>query len=270
MLVRIAFRFVLVFIVLSASLAVAQMISTMAVPTEGIIGLPGLGPWVITGSPFCADIVTTRTQTLADGNRLQNTSTEHFCRDSKGRVRREITPIASRTSQTHVVRMISITDPTTNTAVTLNPLRHTGIKRPFRFIMQPTAPKTSMPPSAPTWQQVPKDNTHVTSRVGDDLVEENLGEDSIHGIVAKGTKITRTVPAGRMGNDLPMTIVTERWYSDDLKTVMLLKQNDPRRGEVTTEVTNVAPGEPDPSLFQIPAGYSVQELHPESPLPPAH
>jgi hypothetical protein len=157
--------------------------------------------------------------------------------------------------------LIAISDPAANVAITLNPMGHTATSRPLRTSTRTASSRPVTSASAPNWQGVPKTNTHVTSRAGDDLVEEILGEDSIHGIVANGTKITRTIPVGHMGNDLPIIIVTERWYSDVMKMVVLLKQADPRVGETTTEVTNVVTGEPAPSLFQIPSDYSVEEPH---------
>jgi len=269
MLARIACRFLPALILMSTSVVGAQTSSTAvipmgAVPTEGFAGLPGEGPFAITGAPFCVDVVTTRTQTLADGNRLQNKRSDHVCRDSKGRARREIRSTVTPTAEpsaVQTVRSITIFDPSAKLAITLEPVKHTA--RLMRMSLRPAVPSTLTPSSGPSWQEVPKNNTHVTPRTGDDVVEENLGEDSVHGVVVKGTKITRTIPAGHMGNDLPLIIVTERWYSDDLKTVMRLKQTDPRVGETSIEVTNVVPGEPDPSLFQIPADYKVEESHPD-------
>lgn len=268
MFARIVCRFLLALVVMCSSLGEAQtgstgVISMGAVPTEGFAGLPGEGPSAIVGAPFCADVVTTRTQTLADGNRLQNKRSDHVCRDSKGRTRRETTPTVTpdtEPSAVQTVRSIVIFDPSANLVINLYPVQHKAIERPTRISIRPVVPGTLTPSSGPTWQQVPKNNTHVTTRAGDDVVEENLGEDSMHGVVAKGTKITRTIPAAHMGNELPFMIVTERWYSDDLKTVMRVKQTDPRVGETSTEVMNVVPGEPDASLFQISADYKVEEL----------
>lgn len=268
MFARIGCRSLLALIVMCSSLGEAQTGSTAvipmgAVPTEGFAGLPGEGSSAITGAPFCAEVVTTRTQTLADGNRLQNKRSDHVCRDSKGRTRRETSPTvtpATEPSAVQAVRSIVIFDPSANLVINLCPVQHKAIERPTRISMRPAIPRTLTPSGRPTRQQVPKNDTHVTTRAGDDVVEENLGEDSVHGVVAKGTKITRTIPAGHMGNDISFMIVTERWYSEDLKTVMRLKQTDPRVGETSSEVTNIVPGEPDASLFQIPADYKVEEL----------
>jgi hypothetical protein len=39
--------------------------------------------------------------------------------------------------------------------------------------------------------------------------------------------------------------------------IVLLKVSDPRRGDSTTKLSNVSQSEPDPSLFQVPADYSI-------------
>jgi hypothetical protein len=90
-------------------------------------------------------------------------------------------------------------------------------------------------------------------------VETSLGTQEIEGIQAQGTRTTETIPAGKIGNEKPIVITTERWYSPDLQVDVLVKHNDPRMGEVVYQLTNVSREEPDPSLFQVPADYTVQE-----------
>jgi hypothetical protein len=68
-----------------------------------------------------------------------------------------------------------------------------------------------------------------------------------------------TIPAGRIGNEQPIQIVTETWYSADLKTVVLSKRSDPRMGETVTRLSNVSRAEPPATLFQVPADYKVSE-----------
>ncbi len=87
----------------------------------------------------------------------------------------------------------------------------------------------------------------------------DLGTQTIEGVPARGTKITRTIPAGEMGNDLPLIITTETWYSPDLKLLVMSKSSDPRVGETTYKLTNISRAEPDPALFQIPADYTIKD-----------
>jgi hypothetical protein len=88
---------------------------------------------------------------------------------------------------------------------------------------------------------------------------EDIGPQTMEGVVAQGTRTTRTIETGAIGNDRPITIVSERWFSPQLQTVMMTKQNDPRSGEIVFRLSNVKLGEPDASLFQVPAGYQVTE-----------
>src|SRR6185437_1252774 len=69
------------------------------------------------------------------------------------------------------------------------------------------------------------------------LKTESLGTRSFDGVMADGRRTTMTIPAGRMGNDLPIQIVTETWTSSELHTVLYQKRSDPRNGETVTRFT---------------------------------
>ncbi len=75
------------------------------------------------------------------------------------------------------------------------------------------------------------------------------------GVLANGYRSTTTIPAGAIGNDRPINIVTERWHSDELQIMVKSTNSDPRFGDTTYEVTNIVQGPQDPALFQIPADY---------------
>ena len=87
---------------------------------------------------------------------------------------------------------------------------------------------------------------------------EDLGEQVLEGLLVKGTRMTDTIPAGTIGNDRPIDIVTERWYSKDIDAMVLERHSDPRFGETTYRLVNVVRGEPSPDLFQVPQGYEIQ------------
>ena len=86
---------------------------------------------------------------------------------------------------------------------------------------------------------------------------DNLGKRIIEGVEAEGTRTTITIPAGQIGNDLPLDTISERWYSDELKTIVLTTRKDPRTGENTYKLTNLRRGEPGRNLFEVPADYRV-------------
>jgi hypothetical protein len=67
--------------------------------------------------------------------------------------------------------------------------------------------------------------------------------------------MTHTIPAGKMGNEKPITVTSERWYSPELKATVTTKHNDPWAGELKTELKSVSASEPDASLFAVPADY---------------
>jgi hypothetical protein len=202
----------------------------------------GLADKVVTGAPMTAVITMTHDTTLSDGNTIHtdNQSTEY--RDSQGRVRREVpfklvTPTTGATQATMVV----ITDPVAGKRYVLNPQDKTARAMPLR----PHGPGAngSTPPPKPS---------------DEDVTTESLGSKTILGLSAQGTRLTRTIPAGQIGNAKAISVVTERWVSTDLQIPLTMTHSDPMIGTMTTTVTSVTRGEPDASLFQIPSDYKVE------------
>jgi hypothetical protein len=89
--------------------------------------------------------------------------------------------------------------------------------------------------------------------------KESLGTQTINGISAEGTRITRTLAAGQIGNDRPIQIVFERWYSPDLQVLVKSTRTDPRFGTTTYTLTKVQRTEPAATLFTVPSDYTVQQ-----------
>ena len=88
---------------------------------------------------------------------------------------------------------------------------------------------------------------------------EELGTQTIEGINAVGTRTTITIPAGEIGNERAIEIVDERWFSPDLKTIVMTRHSDPRAGETVYRLTNIIRAEPDHSLFEVPGDYIIRE-----------
>ena len=84
---------------------------------------------------------------------------------------------------------------------------------------------------------------------------ESLGQQTIEGLTADGTRATETIETGAVGNDRPIHVVYETWISPDLQTVVTTKHSDPRTGEETFRLTNLHRGEPAANLFVVPADY---------------
>ena len=90
-----------------------------------------------------------------------------------------------------------------------------------------------------------------------DTRTEQLGMQNIEGVEAEGTRTITTIPAGAIGNERPIEITYEKWYSKELQLVVMSKHSDPRFGEQTYRLTNIIRSEPDPSLFSLPTGYRL-------------
>lgn len=121
------------------------------------------------------------------------------------------------------------------------------------FIQTPIGPPSVPPPATPTIALT----KHLAT---DEQLEGNtefLGSQTIEGVIVNGVRTTHTIPVGQVGNDRPISIVTEVWTSTDLKTIISSKRNDPRMGEQTFRLTNIVRTEPDPSLFTVPADFKI-------------
>jgi hypothetical protein len=82
----------------------------------------------------------------------------------------------------------------------------------------------------------------------------------IEGVQAEGARTVVTIPAGTIGNQAPIEIVSERWFSPELGVVVMSRRSDPRFGETTYRLQNIVRGEPSPELFQVPPDYTVEAL----------
>ena len=222
---------------------------------------PGMPGRVVTNAPYSADIVTDSTQTLPDGNRIHQTATSHVYRDSQGRTRREqsLEGLQSVVPGAKLPPVVVINDPVAGANYTLNPDRKTASKSTF---MRPGGRGGRAGGQTDTAMRAPQGMSKRYARGGQgaqqNVKTESLGRQMIEGVAADGTRTTMTIPAGQMGNELAIVVVTERWYSPDLQTVVLSRRTDPRSGEVVTRLANISRGEPSPSLFEVPPDYKVE------------
>ncbi len=105
---------------------------------------------------------------------------------------------------------------------------------------------------------------HLATDEQSEANTESLGSQTMEGVVVNGVRTIHTIPAGQIGNDGPISIVTEVWTSTDLKTIISSKRNDPRMGEQTFRLTNIVRAEPDPSLFTVPADFKIVDGGPQT------
>lgn len=209
---------------------------------------PRFGGKIVKGAPYSAVIETEMIQTLGDGSKITRKTTGQAFRDSEGRTRREqtlqnigpFTDIKTDGGVTPVT--VFINDPVANVNFMLDPQRRTVRKMAFRA--------GGPPPPSPMRREAPE------ARI------ESLGKQTIEGVEAEGTRTIVTIPAGQIGNERALDIVSERWYSTALQEVVLSKYRDPRFGEHTYRLKNINRSEPAHSLFEAPADYTVSEDRP--------
>ena len=216
-----------------------------------LLGFGGMhGGKTVTGAPFTATTVGTINRTLADGSKISQTVQSNLYRDTQGRVRREVTlPAMAGSTDGTGKSLVVIHDPVAGTGYVLDTTKKIAHALPqhSKGAGGSAAAPDSTTPGNP--RRGPGGNANVT--------KESLGTQTINGVAAEGTRYTRTIPAGRMGNDKPLTIVREEWYSPDLQMIVQSKRTDPFVGETTYNVTKIQRTAPDPSLFTVPSDYTV-------------
>jgi hypothetical protein len=223
-----------------------------------LLGFEGLHPGkVVKGAPFSATANSETTQKLQDGTTIDRTTSSTVYRDSQGRVRREVTLSGFGPLQTsgkpHT--MITIGDPVAGVHYMLDPEQKVAHK------MTPHKGGKGggfSGDNAQAFEQKMQKRMAKQEAEGT-LKKESLGTQTINGMNAEGTRITHTIPAGQIGNDKPIQIVFERWYSPDLQIVVKSTRSDPRFGTTTYALTNVQRTEPAAALFTVPPDYTVKE-----------
>jgi len=215
------------------------------------IEILGFGGWhggkVVTGAPFSAVATTETIQTLQDGTTITHKTQANLYRDSQGRFRKDITvtAIGPLAAQGQPRTFIVIQDPVAGTSYVLEPDQKTARLLPGRRAKAPGGKEAAA--------------FRALNREDDvDVKKESLGTQTVNGVNAEGTRYTRTIPAGQIGNDKPITVTNETWYSPDLQMVVMSKRNDPRFGQTTYTLRNVQRAEPAANLFTVPADYTVK------------
>lgn len=257
---------------------------------------------VVKGQPYQAQAVTEIQQTTANGTHISQTSTATLARDSEGRTMRTETlqgpgPVLSTvpnesmqsgkpaptntvgsdaSSPTGKTTLTTIFDPVAGThidytsgskvahVITL-PASSSGGGPAFALAGAAAVPNTvamSAGP-APVGVRIMAKPFAMPSDASANRQTESLGTRTIDGLAATGTRTTRTIPAGAIGNDEEIVITQETWYSPELQIVLESIHNDPRYGQTAYSITNLQRGEPDASLFQVPPGYTVENLRPQ-------
>ena len=288
-------------LMMSASAAAAQtaepprverQVDVMIVHGPGQAGVPLLPPGgadldfvsmplaiggdTVTGAPYSAEAVTDVVQTLADGNRIARQSKASVYRDAAGRTRREqgLTILGNVVGGASDRKQVQLHDPQAGTIYILDIDSHEAHRLPSPKVnlswagaAGPTSRSTStfelpVPPPVAGGGQTAifmRRNTAAAESAGR---VEQLGTRFMEGVEAEGTRSTMTIPAGQIGNDLPIEIVSERWFSPTLKVLVMSRQSDPRFGETTYRLTNITRTDPSPDLFEVPPDFKIIDAPP--------
>lgn len=252
----------------------------------------------VTGKPYSAESSTETVQTLADGNRIVRKNTSRLFRDPQGRTRREQSiEVFGVNSATKAHEIVTIQDPVAKAGYSLDPTRRvarkipSGMPAPIELartarsggpepdvragmvfetsvkVAQGTLPAPGAEPQVLFFEagparpgSAPPANVvlHDTPAGGPPALE-TLGARTIEGLECTGTRRTLKIPAGLIGNDREIVTVTEEWYSPRLEMVVQSKTSDPRFGETLRRVSNIRLEAPAAELFQVPAGYTIEE-----------
>ena len=250
-----------------------------------ILELVAADAQVVKGKPYSADTSTETVQTLTDGNRIMHRTVSKFYRDSEGRTRREETfgNVDPANPTPHEVKVF-IDDPVNGTAYVLDPGSKSaekvqrsrkfmdersadddGTRTMFKYIKDSEGAEQG-PPERPGHMMIKFQDEHsgnpntlavVIPDEKRDVVKEDLGAKSIEGVDCNGTRQTITIPAGQVGNEKPIQIVTETWYAPSIGATVQSTTSDPRYGQTTYQLTNLQTSEPALQLFAPPAGFKL-------------
>jgi hypothetical protein len=257
-----------------------------------VIGMQGGIMSMIKGAPYSGEQITENTQMLGDGTRIHSESAMKVYRDSEGRVRREtpdmisiFDPVAGvgYTLNPHTFTgskmqvSVSVKGGPNSYSYSASASSADG-KMAQVYIGTKTSTVTTTGNKAEAgWDAVRGDGLGAGFGAGSGVFysaagpniafskalklgkAESLGSQTMEGVSVQGERRTHTIEAGEIGNDRAISTIDEHWYSPDLQLDVMTKHSDPRTGEQTTRLVDIRRGDPDASLFQVPASYTINE-----------
>jgi TonB family protein len=190
----------------------------------------------VRGLPFSAKVELETASRLQDGTQITHKTYNLDARDLAGRTHNEMRNWISAEGDEPRLTRIELYDPATKTRTDLFPL--TNVAR--QWVVRATLQAASVPGATKP-----------------ETTREEIGTDTMEGLPVKGLRLTQTYATGTLGNDRPLTIVTESWYSAELRINLLTKRTDPVHGVQTVRVTELKRDEPDAALFAIGDQYKI-------------
>ena len=234
-------------------------------------------PATIANAPVTAQYISTGQMQGRDGVQHTMSSTRVVYRDTLGRVREDVTstpsgtdasagnPISGDRAHMHGHRnMTVILDPVAGTVTRLDTDRKVAIVEtmPAQFFQREQKREERESNGQPGGK-----NAQVT----------DLGLKTIAGVVAKGEKVTRTLPAQDTAETsqtttsqtttaqttTAQTMTREIWFSPDLKLEVSSTETG-AHGTRTETAMSISKAEPDAALFKVPDGYTVSQSAPHT------
>ncbi len=224
-----------------------------------------------TGAAFRGVLKSSFEQKLADGNVIRNVTRSREARDGLGRTMTEMSQGCAEGAdgQLHERFSVNVVDTVARTTMswTVGDDQQPKVVRVFHMPEPPPhadveACKVLSPEEQAAQEKLMKAAmAQQAQQTG--YKTEDLGFRNFHGVPARGTRNTRTIPAEQEGNERPLVVTNEMWQSPEMGLTMMMISEDPRRGTTTTEFEEFSVGEPEPKLFAAPEGYKMEEEHPQ-------
>lgn len=201
------------------------------------------GDKLIQGHPFSAETVIEDTRRLYDGTAVTKSMKGAIYRNTAGSTRREqpmemIAGVQISGADGRPQNMVFINDFAAKTQTFLDVNNKLARTHPIGDGPRPEGP------GGPVAKEGEK--------------SESLGSKTIDGVKVEGTRMTFEIPAGHLGNDKPIEVLTENWFSPELGVIVMSRHVDPIAGEHIFRLTNIRLGEPSSDLFTVPQGYRVE------------
>jgi hypothetical protein len=206
-------------------------------------------------APFFATLATESVKYAADGGTMTFVNQRHIARNADGRIYEErwyLVPKGSNVKST--MNWIQLADPKQHTLYNCSPQRHICDLLVYN------------PESDLSAASLRKGSTHPLENGEGSDVWEDLGTRNILGIETEGVRETTVTNVGVLGNDQPLNSVSEYWHSQQLGLNLLSIRSSPYFGKQTFTITEISTGDPDAQLFQLPAGYTVNDQRKNGPI----
>lgn len=216
---------------------------------------------IVKGKPFSAEVAVESTQTLSDGNRISHRVTARLYRDKEGRARRD-TQVAAlgpwQADASAPMELSFLQDPVAGVGYTLNARSRTAQRYQLR------RSEAGVGAGASEW--LSSEGGRAKEKRPYEISRESLGKRMMEGVEAEGVRTRMVIPAGAAGNERPIEVTSERWYSPELQITLIFRHSDPRFGETLYRVVTLRREDPPAALFAVPADYTVTERPSAAPL----